>query len=65
MAHEKFSDDQKKCIAKLDPCGQNVDILSRLTRVSKTTIYKAKREGNLLNKIEEQKAFLVDAFCSV
>lgn len=30
-----------------------VDLLSQITDVGKTTIYKAKREGNLLNKLEK------------
>lgn len=53
MAHEKFSDAQKKSMAKLDPHGRDVDLLSIITDVSKTTIYKAKREGALLNQIEK------------
>ncbi|MDE7224971.1 MAG: hypothetical protein K2O34_14485 [Acetatifactor sp.] len=62
MAHEKFSDDQKKCVAKLNPCGPNVELLSRLTGVSKATVYKAKREGRLLNKldrVEQEKRELI------
>ena len=52
MSHEKFSNAQKKSMAKLDPHGREIDLLSIITDVSKTTIYKAKREGALLNRIE-------------
>lgn len=53
MAREIFSDTQKKSMAKLDPHGRAVDLLSIITDVSKTTIYKAKREGALLNMIDK------------
>lgn len=52
MAKEKLSEKQKKGIAALNPSGKAIDALSQITNVCKTTIYKAKREGNLLNRID-------------
>ncbi len=52
MANEKFTVKQKKCIAKVNPSGKDVEYLSVITETSKSTVYKARREGNLLNQIE-------------
>ena len=52
MAKEKLSKKQKKGIAALNPSGKTIDILSQITNTSKSTVYKAKREGNLLNHID-------------
>lgn len=52
MAKEKLSDKQKKGIAALDPSGKEIDALSQITGASKSTVYKGKREGKLLNKID-------------
>ena len=52
MAKEKLSKKQKKGIAALNPSGKTIDILSQITNTSKGTVYKAKREGNLLNHID-------------
>lgn len=53
LAKEKLSNDQKKGIAVLNPSGKMIDALSKITKTSKSTVYKAKREGNLLNQIDE------------
>lgn len=53
MTKEKFSDSQKKSMAKLNPTGKTVDLISAITQVSKSTIYKAKREGALLNRVDK------------
>ncbi len=52
MAKEKLSKKQKKGIAALNPSGKAIDALSQITNTSKSTVYKAKREGNLLNHID-------------
>ncbi len=52
MAREKLSQNQKKGIAALNPSGKVIDILSQITNTSKSTVYKAKREGILLNHID-------------
>lgn len=52
MKKEKFTDAKKKAIAKLNLSGKEIDYLSQVTEASKATIYKAKREGKLLNDIE-------------
>lgn len=53
MAREKFSDDQKRSMDKLNPTGKTVDLISAITKASKTTIYKAKREGALLTRLDK------------
>jgi len=52
MRKEKLSNDQKKGIAALNPSGKAIDALSKITKTSKSTVYKAKREGKLLNHID-------------
>lgn len=52
MAKEKLSKKQKKGIAALNPSGKAIDALSQITNTSKSTVYKAKREGKLLNHID-------------
>ena len=49
----KFTDAQKRDIALLDPTGKAVDLISSIANTSKSTVYQAKREGRLLNKIEQ------------
>lgn len=49
----RFTDAQKKGIALLDPTGKVVDLISSIANTSKSTVYQAKREGRLLNKIEQ------------
>ncbi|MFG6395055.1 MAG: hypothetical protein K1W24_12880 [Lachnospiraceae bacterium] len=56
MAKEKFSDDQKRSIAKLNPSGlEQIDSIKVLfdKPVCRTTIYKAKANGNLLNRLDD------------
>ena len=55
IAKEKLSDSQKKYIAKLNPSGKEVEYVRGIVGnvKSESTIYKAKREGRLLNYIEE------------
>ena len=56
MASEKFTEDQKRSIAKLNPSGsEEIDSIAVVfgKPVCRTTIYKAKREGRLLNRIDE------------
>lgn len=50
---DKLSNTQKQNIAKLNPSGKAVDFVSEIAKTSKSTVYKAKREGNLLNKLEQ------------
>ena len=52
MAREKLSDEQKKGIAALNPSGPAIKALSQITGVCSSTVYKAKREGTLLNQID-------------
>lgn len=53
MASEKLSNDQKRSIAKVNPSGELVEDVRIIAKVkSKSTIYKAKREGQLLNKLD-------------
>lgn len=52
MAKEKLSKKQKKGIAALNPSGKAIDALSQITNTGKSTVYKAKREGKLLNYID-------------
>ena len=52
MAKDKLSNTQKKGIAKLNPQGRAVDAVAEITGVCKATVYKAKREGKLLNHID-------------
>lgn len=52
MASEKLSNDQKRSIAKVNLYGELVEDVRIIAKVqSKSTIYKAKREGQLLNKL--------------
>lgn len=57
MAKEKFSKKQKKAIADLNPAGKVIDLLSQITNTGKSTVYKAKREGKLLNRIDTVEKF--------
>lgn len=53
MAKEKLSNEQKKGIAALNPSGKSaIDALSQITGVCNSTVYKAKREGTLLNQVD-------------
>lgn len=50
---DKLSKTQKQNIAKLNPSGKAVDFVSKIAGTSKSTVYKAKREGDLINKLEQ------------
>ena len=53
MRKEKISKKQKRAIATLDPSGKiAIDAISDLTDTSPSTVYNAKREGKLLNQID-------------
>ncbi len=53
LAREKLSDDQKRSIANVAPSGKLVEDIRIIANVkSKSTIYKAEREGRLLNRID-------------
>lgn len=52
---DKLSKIQKQSIAKLNPSGKAVDLVSKIVGTSKSTVYKAKREGNLLNQLDQAK----------
>ena len=52
MAKEKFSNEEKKEIANENPQGKEIKQLAEKFNVCETTIRKAKREGNLLNTID-------------
>lgn len=55
MPKEKFSNEQKKGFAELNPSGEEIIILSKITNASPSTIYKAKREGELLKQLDDMK----------
>lgn len=53
MAKEKISDQDKRIIADMQLKGKNIDLLANILKVSSSTVRKANREGNFLNKIDE------------
>lgn len=57
MAKEKLSINQKMGLAELNPTGKDVDAVSKIAEVGKSTAYKGLREGKLYKHIEavEQK----------
>ena len=54
MAKEKVSSKQKRAVAQINPVGkQQMRGIAQLLNVSVPTAYKARKEGNYLNKIDE------------